>query len=279
YVQYTGGVINTTRLLGSDGRLYNIGSANPNFSYTVFNGFTVDHAHWNVTETFASAIAGGAHYEQGYIAGANGGTINVSAEAPVLAGDVVATVVAGDRQRALAGSSNVSASDKMPSGASLNITFTGTGGNQNNVVLMSQANAGSDPYGLSGLNSGNLSTWKPVLADGFFPIFSDVLSSASFGSISITGAHTLSEATGAVLSVRAGGSIALDNVATIDGTLLALGGSIKLTGFTYPVNDHPQAPPVAALVIGSHAVLDVHGLWVNDSGFSGDQVQGAGFVN
>src|SRR5262249_11406383 len=50
YVAYAGGMINTTRLLGSDGRIYNIGNANPNLSYAVFDGFTVDHAHWGLPE-------------------------------------------------------------------------------------------------------------------------------------------------------------------------------------------------------------------------------------
>jgi filamentous hemagglutinin family protein len=279
YVQYTGGMISTTRLLGSDGRIYDIGSANPNLSYTVLSGFTVDHAHWGVTEIYASLLGGGTHYESGYIAGANGGAINVTATAPVLDGDVVATVVAGSRQRALAGSSNVAAADKMPNGASLNVNLTAGGGTAYDVALEARADAGADPYGLAGLSFANASTWTPTLANGLFPIFSDVLSSVSFGSISITGAHTLSMSTDAVLSVRPGGSITLDNVATIDGTLSAPSGSISLTGFTYPIRNRPQTPPVAALVIGSHAVLDVHGLWVNDSGLTGDEVQGAGFVN
>jgi hypothetical protein len=68
YVQYTGGVIHTTRLLGSDGRYYDIGSANPNLSYTVAQGFTVNHQHWGVTEIFAGLKDGGAHYEPGYVA-------------------------------------------------------------------------------------------------------------------------------------------------------------------------------------------------------------------
>ncbi|WP_315700765.1 MULTISPECIES: filamentous hemagglutinin N-terminal domain-containing protein [unclassified Bradyrhizobium] len=278
YVQYAGGVLTTTRLLGSNGRLYDIGSADPNLSYTVYTGFTVDHSRWGVTETYAGLAGSGAHYERSYVAGANGGAINVTAQAPILAGDIVATVIAGSRQRALAGSSNVAAADKMPSGASLGLTLTPAGATAYDVSLESQANAGADPYGLAGVSFATAATWSPTLANGVLPIFTDSLSNLSLGSISIKGAHTLSMETGATLSVRAGGSITLDNVATIDGTLSAPAGSIRLTGFTYPVN-RPQTPPVAAVVIGSRAVLDVHGLWVNDSGLSGDEVQGAGFVN
>lgn len=280
YVQYTGGVITTTRLLGSNGRIYDIGSADPSLSYTVYNGFTVDHSRWGVTETWAGLAGNGAHYEQGYVAGANGGAINVTAQVPVLDGDIVANVIAGTRQRALAGSSNLATADKMPNGASLSINLNGGAGIPStlNVTLESQDNAGADPYGLSGLTFANAASWTPTLANGVLPIFTDTLSSPGFGSVSIKGAYTLSMQTGASLSVRAGGSITLDGVTTIDGTLSAPAGSISLTGFTYATNI-PQAPPVAAVVIGSHAVLDVHGLWVNDSGLSGDEVQGAGFAN
>ncbi|WP_315833198.1 filamentous haemagglutinin family protein [Bradyrhizobium prioriisuperbiae] len=277
YVQYSGGVINTTRLLGADGRVYDIGSANPNITYVgIANGFTVLHNRNGtldptLTEVYLSPFGKGGHYEQGYVSGANGGAINITATAPILAGEIVADLIAGRRQRA--------GLDAMPTGASLNLTFTGVGGpSLYNVVLGPQADTGPDPYGLSGFSFANASTWSPTLTNGLFPVFSDLLSHASFNAISIKGAHQLDMATDAVLSVRPGGSITLDGVATIDGTLSAPGGKISLTGFTYPLNQ-PQRPPTAALVIGSHAVLDVHGLWVNDAGLGLDQMQGAAFVN
>ena len=280
YVQYQGGVIATSRVLGADGRLYDIGSANPNIEVVgLANGFTVDHAHWGIKDVYSSGLGGG-HFEEGYVAGANGGAINVSATNPILDGDILADIVVGTRQRALAGSSSSSLapSDQMPSGASLSITFLNS--STYNVVLMPQADAGADPYGLSSFSFANASKWVPVLSNGVFAIFSDVLSNTGLGSVSIKGAFTLSMPSDATLSVRPGGSITLDGVSTIDGTLRAQSGTISLTGFTYGGgSDTPVSPPTAAVVIGPHAVLDVHGLWVNDSGLTGDQVQGRGFVN
>ncbi|MFX4539625.1 hypothetical protein ABTB02_19620, partial [Acinetobacter baumannii] len=87
------------------------------------------------------------HYEASYITGANAGSVTVAAVNPIV-NDIIGNVVAGSRQRALAGSSNLSSADQMPKGASLSITFanpTGTG-NPNNLVLTSQAAAGADPY-------------------------------------------------------------------------------------------------------------------------------------
>ncbi|WP_143201473.1 filamentous haemagglutinin family protein [Bradyrhizobium sp. NAS96.2] len=288
YVQYTGGMISTTRLLGADGRIYDIGRADPTIAYVgVGGGFTVLHkvngvVDTKLTEIYLSPWGGSSnsHYEASYITGANAGSVTVAAINPIV-NDIIGNVVAGSRQRALAGSLNLSPADQMPKGASLSITFaapSGTG-NQNNVVLTSQADAGPDPYGLSGLSFANASNWSPVLTNGVFPIFSDVLSNASLGAVSIKGAQRLDMATNAVLSVRPGGSITLDGVATIDGTLSAPAGQISITGFTYPTGKQPAQPPVPALVIGPHAVLDVRGRWVNDSGLSADQLEGRAYVN
>lgn len=273
YVQYLGGIINTTRLLGADGRTYDIGSANPNISYVaIANGFVVNHPHWNVTEVYLSPLGGfGGHYEAGYIAGANAGAVNVTAIAPILEGDIVTDVTAGTRQRA--------GLDPMATGASLSVTFTGSAGpSPYNVALEPRADAGPDPYGLSSFSFANASTWTPTLSNGIFPLFSDVLSNASLNAISIKGAKQLSMPADAVLVVRPGGSITLDGVSTIDGVLSAPGGKISLTGFTYG-DKTPQQPPTPALVIGPDAVLDVHGLWVNDTNLSADQFQGPAFVN
>jgi hypothetical protein len=279
YVAYQGGMMSTTRLLGADGRIYAIGSADPAIAYVgVLGGFTVDHPRWNVTEIFNDSLLSRAHFQPGYISGASAGSIGVTALTPILDGDLVANIVAGDRQRALAGSSGLAASDVMPSGASLNIVFanpnpatsSSSGApNRYNVVLEPQADAGADPYGLisGGFSFATASTWTPVLAkgNGPFPVFSDILSAAGFGSISIKGANQLSMPADATLSVLACptglscGGIILDNVTTIDGTLNAPSGKISLTGFTY-ASAVPQLPPTPALVIGPDAVLNVAGL-------------------
>lgn len=284
YVQYTGGVIRTTRLLGADGRVYDIGSADANIRYLgIANGFTVFHningqRDDRLTEVYLSPLGRGGsnvHNEASYITGADAGSASVAAVNPIL-NAIIGNVVAGDRQRA--------GLDKMPSGASLSLTFAkpstdAASANPNTVVLQSQADAGGDPYGLGGLTFANASTWSPTLANGVFSIFTDVLSNASLGSVTIKGARQLDMATNAVLSVRPGGSITLDGVGTIDGTLSAPAGHITLTGFTYPVSSVPQSPPTSAVVIGSHAVLDVAGRWVNDTGLLPDQLEGDAFID
>lgn len=270
YVQYTGGMISTTRLLGADGRLYDIGSANPNIGYLgIATGFTVDHAHWNVTEVYTNSLLSSSHYEPGYLAGADAGSVSVAAINPIL-NNIIGNVVVGRRQRA--------GNDPMPTGASLSLTFNNSASQQYNVVLEPIADAGPDPYGLSSFSFANAATWSPMLKNGIFPIYTDILSNAALNSVSIQGAYQLNMSADAVLAVRPGGSITLDGVASIDGVLSAPAGNISLTGFTYQ-SKAPQQPITPAVVIGPDAVLDVHGLWVNDNGLSADQMQGKAFVN
>jgi hypothetical protein len=41
YVRYTGGTVHTTRLIGADGRLYNVADADPMMSYLgIYGGYT-----------------------------------------------------------------------------------------------------------------------------------------------------------------------------------------------------------------------------------------------
>lgn len=284
YVQYTGGTITTTRLRGADGRIVDIGSADPTIRYVgLADGFTVEHkvngtVDTKLTEVYLSWGGGGARYEAGYIAGADAGSVSVAAINPIV-NDIIGNVVAGNRQRAQAGSSNIAVSDRMPSGASLSITFA-TGTFNYSVVLEPRADAGPDPYGLSGFSFANASTWMPVLRNGVFPIFSDVLSNAALNAITIKSAYQLSMPADASLVVRPGGSITLEGVASIDGVLSAPAGKISLTGFTYGGGTSaPMRPPTPALVIGPDAVLDVRGLWVNDTGLLPDQLEGRAYVN
>jgi filamentous hemagglutinin family protein len=282
YVHYLGGLFKTTVLRDQFGNNVPIGQADPNDIFVGIAGqFISNHPRWGVSETYQNALIGAAIFEDDYIAGASAGAIGVTAITPILEGDLVADIVTGDRQRAMVDTSNAASLNQMPSGASLSITFAKPGpgiGNLYDVVLAPQANAGTDPYGADDFSFDTASSWSPTLTGNAFPVFSDLLSGASFGAISIKGAQQLDMPAGATLSVAPGGSITLDGVATIDGTLSAHAGKISLTGFTY-ASDAPQQPSAPALVIGPDALLDVSGLWVNDAGQPEGRFAGSAFTN
>jgi len=115
-----------------------------------------------------------------------------------------------------------------------------------------------------------------------------VLNAAGFSNVSITSKEgSITLAAGSTLAVQPGGSIALAGVyALIDGDLTARAGSISVIangGGTFPLNGYNSIPYLAPseygvasdgtefpeylsnIVVGSGAVLDASGLFVNDA--------------
>jgi hypothetical protein len=78
YVQYTGATISTTRLIDAYGRIVSIGTADPNVPIVGVAGqFTVNHAHWGITETHSEPLFGQGYYQPDYIQGGNAGTLSI----------------------------------------------------------------------------------------------------------------------------------------------------------------------------------------------------------
>lgn len=271
YITYTGTAPATTRLEGSDGHLYDIGSANPDITYAGIAGqFTVDDAYWGVTQSYGAPLLSMGTEETGYIAGASAGALSITG-IPALDGTIIGDTVSGEIQKKNAQGGGATAQNSLsdlPEGAALTIS----GGN--NVLLETSAQAGSDPYGLSSYVFG--SSWT---APGTVPLLTDALSDTGFASITIKGANTVNMAAGAVLTVADGGSVNLSSVETIDGTINAPSGKITLSGFSGAQTGGVNLPPATALTIGPDAVLNVAGLWVNDAGETGDDLQGSAFIN
>jgi filamentous hemagglutinin family protein len=98
-VAYTGGVIATTQLIASDGTVHDIGSADPNETYTGLINPTVSITHykWGLIDTFP--LVGDAHYEAGYVQGYDAGTLEVAARSIVLGGTLRGSAVTGPYQR------------------------------------------------------------------------------------------------------------------------------------------------------------------------------------
>ncbi|MDR3663325.1 MAG: filamentous hemagglutinin N-terminal domain-containing protein, partial [Mycobacterium sp.] len=281
-IAFTGGTVATTRLLGSDGRSYDIGSADPTITYQgLASGFTVDHARAGVTEIYAGLLrASGSYVEAGYVDGVSAGGVSVIAVNPVLEGTIDAAIVIGSRQAALAqvatGTSGTQTTpDELPTGASLTIKLVTSDGSATTTAVVLDSTA-SDVLGSDFTLGSALTLPKNTAGLSTITYGTDALTASELGSIKITGAADLSMAEGANLAVRSGGSITLTNVSTIDGTLTAHAGSISLSGYAY---NYTTQPLVSALIIGSDAMLDVSGLWVNDSGLYGDALQGSAWIN
>ncbi len=281
WIQYAGSTISTTRLVGSDGRLYDIGSANPFIVNRIANGFAVDHPHWNVTEIYNNALGGKGYYKPGYIDGVSAGGLAVNAVNPILQGDIVGDIVTGLHQLQLSqtgtGTNGAQATpDQLPSGAALTINLKASDGNSNPNAVVLAATA-SDVLGANVSLTSPLSL--PATIDGLPTVTysTDALSAMGLGSITITGASDLQMKQGASLSVLSGGSIKLQNATTIDGTLTAHAGTIAITGIVRSSETTLPLVTDAPLTIGTDALIDVSGLWVNDSGAAA--MQGSAYIN
>jgi filamentous hemagglutinin family protein len=267
-IQFTGAHISTTRLVGADGRLYDVSKADPFISYAGLAGqFTVSHRFSGLTETYVSGLLAGGYNKPGYVDGISAGSIAVMAQNPVLEGDIAGDIVIGANQRRLAqagtGTNGAQATpDQLPKGAALTLSLVANAGDLSDSVVL----AASAPDVLGpGFTIGS-SLVLPAGSDGISVLTysADKLTSFGLGSITISNADTLAVAEGASLSVLDGGSIKLASATTIDGTLAAHGGSITITG----VPARPGATMLPDLVVGAHALIDVSGRWVNDGGFN-----------
>ena len=96
---YLGGSIQTTQLVGANGQLYDIGSANPLLTYTgvVNPTLTQSFDKWGVQEIVPTP--GLSHYESGYQQGAAAGVVQFAAPNLVLQGNLQASALYGPYQR------------------------------------------------------------------------------------------------------------------------------------------------------------------------------------
>ncbi len=259
-VRYADGWIKTTKLIGADGRLYDIGQARPDQAYVAFaGGFTREHAHWGITETWASPLGGkgGARYERGYTEGRKAGSIQFYvAEGVVLEGGYWGGVVVGERQ---------AATGKLAQAGTM--TFGGKG-DDDRQWLLGNLIITNDPVLLPadfGATAQLASSWYsggPGVTDSFLLrttyLDSDVLGAAGFGAIElyVTKSFTLEKGTalelapGSSFAVQANTADAYSQDFRVDGVIRAAGGNVKLH----------QAENV---YFGSGAAIDVSGQWVN----------------
>ena len=254
-VSFLPGMVNTTRLIGADGRIYSMANADPDMTYLGIAGqFTLDHAHWHVTETWST---GTQTYAPGYTEGHDAGSVSVATVLPSLAGTMYFGSVAGERQiGAGALPSQGSLALTTPSSVQIGPAPSADYTTQSASTTLLSADTLSG-YGLSALT---------VTANDFV----------------VSGGSTLSLAPGGSLSVIAGGAI------DIAGTVFAAEGAISLVSDRVKVSEKfttlfkapiDQSGGVIAANVFVEGTLDVGGRFVNDTGRSGADVIGPAFIN
>ena len=100
--RYNGGMVGTTRLLGADGKVYDIGSAPQALRYTqLLDNYQSTDPRWGQTTSHSNPLGLVRTYQPGYVEGKAGGLVSVSAQSGVvLDGTLKGGVTVGSRQAA-----------------------------------------------------------------------------------------------------------------------------------------------------------------------------------
>lgn len=258
-VKFLPGMVNTTRLIGSDGRIYDISKADPNMTYLGVAGqFIRKHERWGVTEYWSTQSQ---VYSPGYSEGHAAGGVSVVTVnlAPLDKGTLYFGSAAGERQIS---------SGQLPAQGSLSLTIP------SNVQIGAAASAN---YATQSAYTTNLSA--------------EILSSYGLSSLSVK-ANDFFLSAGSALDLAAGGSLSVVAGGAIDiaGTVSAAGGNVNLMtdreavgkDFTTSLFKAPKdasGNTIAANVFVG-GTIDVSGRFVNDTGRrAGIDATGPAFIN
>ncbi len=98
-VRYQDGYLNTTQLI-SQGKVYDIGDADPNRAYDgIFGVYKVQHKKWGVSQVFnIFGPQGSNRFEAGYVEGKDAGTVKIDASVRDLQGTIRGETMAGRYQ-------------------------------------------------------------------------------------------------------------------------------------------------------------------------------------
>lgn len=267
--RYRDGYINTTQLLGSDGKIYDIGDADPNVTYVgTTETYLVSDERWGQEETFRS-FGHTPRFEEGYVEGKDAGQLSLLTRRAVLDGDITAEVTVGRHQReratALAAGQMYRSYDQLPLGAQLvfgHVPRSGAapdrlGGAvsfESGLVLPDLRTPANNPFDPERdplpLSYAETRLRPELFGDNRFAR----VQIHSNESVELPQEVTLQLPGQGALSVAAG-------QIRFDGQVYSPGGTVELTALETETVKQSDI----AFDVGSTAVLDVSGKWVNDS--------------
>lgn len=270
YLSYLPGWITTPNLLGADGRIYNIASADPNMDYVGFAGqFNDNHARWGVSDVYANPLLSGmVRYDNGFIQGADAGTLTIGSTAvqggAVLDGDLSAQAYRGRNQVSqgiapTGGTLSIISRDVFAPGGSLPVNYDIVDATTPIEAInpsFDDTTPLGDPNAPGAPDSNRFLLPAEMIERGGFSKFK----------ISVTG--TIDDEA-SHLKLQPGGEVDFTSTGIkVDGLLQVTGGTINFTEIG------PEG-----IVIGADAKLDASGLWSNDSGQSADNIVGTQYIN
>ncbi len=259
-VEYLGGVVQTTNLIASNGRSYNIATAPRDLEYISIQNIS--------------------RYEQGYTDGKNAGSVVFSAPAMLLQGNLVGDVTPGLYQdsistRPVGGSLQIGQNTFNDAGTIKAINYTNV--LHSNLVLDIGASSilapSYDDILLNGLSLGLKQT--TLLGRNF-------VAPSGFSHLKYYADGQVIVKAGSELATAPGGNITINGTGVkVLGHLISHGGTISLQAKYMPGYTGTDAL-VSNLELGSSSALDVSGIWINDmlgQGYTRTVVINAGNIN
>jgi filamentous hemagglutinin len=257
--RYASGSVNTTSLLGADGKFYDIGSAPKDIQYVAAfkDEYVRFRPKWGVTETFSALLGLSRRSEPGYVEGKAAGSITLDGQSIVQDGSLRARVTIGRNQVA---------AGKQPALGTLNfgvpvpnrplryllneVMFTSR--NENLPADFSPASLLPDE------RVGKLSLPVETLASKVFATDTQFVQEG-FGSITIGANERIELPEGVVLNLAAGAKLAMSaSEIEVGGIINAPGGTVLLNA----LNTGADRPILVSL--SSHAAISTAGAWIND---------------
>ena len=252
---YASGYVNTTKLLTSDGRIVDIGSADPSRQYIgIFGEHTVTHPKWGKTVVGQNSLFSKGTYRQGFTEGNDGGALDINAQTAygLDLATIQAGATAGINQRALAYAPKGGAiSIKLGQGADASVLTN----IQDAIIAKTQQSAAlnfDDSYFVNGL-------------PGNFNISAQQLNQSGAGKFTLLTNGKVVLNADASLSLKSGAAIDLTGTGVdIEGSIRAPSGSITLKAAQSDAQKSGGIFSNYDLKIGSGAQLDSNGIWIND---------------
>ncbi len=256
---YLGGTIQTTALVGANGQLYDIGSANPLLAYqgVVNPTFTQTSDKWGVQEVIPTPSL--SRYESTYEQGAPAGAIQFAAPNLVLQGSLKAQVVDGPYQRGPVGTAY---GDAVPGGTLIIGDPAGAGASATQLLqidyLSPAITVARNP------NPVSVPDDEPLAPQPLQLPAAD-LTSDGFSTVQLYSNTSILIPAGLPLQLPPASSLLLEAPRIdVNSGITALGGALNLVSVSTVATGSPGQPR-PGVGLGDGVTLDVSGQWTNDS--------------
>ncbi len=276
-IDYLPGYVNTSKLMGANGTVYDISQANPNQIYTgIVSNYSVTDPKWGVTQTYPTIGTADprGQYEVGYLEGKDAGSLTIAAPRMVLDANVTANTVIGPFQRQMPSPPPDPTNpplyrpiNQMPLSGQLilGIADGGGAGGDNYLlpdVVFASCGVLSSLSGPTGAPFNPLTDPLPAALDTVH-IRPDLIGPGGIGQLDLYSNGHVSIPADVALQFPSDGQLVI-KAGEIDvaGSITAHSGGVSLAAVA--TQTLVPGSPGVDMTLGPQALIDVSGQWIND---------------